>query len=198
MTVRPSRRAFLVTGTAAMGATLLPAPARALSTGAAQQLVQSMVAEINQVIASGLPESQMISRFAGIFDRYADGPTVAIYALGAAGRAATPDQRARFQAAFRNYVAVKYGSRFREFIGGEIAVEAARPVNDFIEVQTTAYLRGEDPFRVDFHVSDRSGQPKFFNLIIEGVNMLLSERTEIGAMLDRRGGNIDALIADLG
>ena len=27
--------------------------------------------------------------------------------------------------------------------------------------------------------------------------MLLTERTEIGAMLDKRGGNIDRLIADL-
>jgi len=37
----------------------------------------------------------------------------------------------------------------------------------------------------------------FFNLIIEGINMLLSERAEIGAMLDARGGNIDTLIRDL-
>ena len=34
-------------------------------------------------------------------------------------------------------------------------------------------------------------------MFIEGINMLLTERTEIGAMLDRRGGNIDAMIADL-
>ena len=38
---------------------------------------------------------------------------------------------------------------------------------------------------------------KFFNLYIEGINMLLSERAEIGAMLDARGGNLDALIRDL-
>jgi phospholipid transport system substrate-binding protein len=46
-------------------------------------------------------------------------------------------------------------------------------------------------------VSDRSGQNKFFNMPIEGVNLLLTERTEIGAMLDKRRGNIDALIKDL-
>ncbi|MEO0830506.1 MAG: ABC transporter substrate-binding protein, partial [Pseudomonadota bacterium] len=32
---------------------------------------------------------------------------------------------------------------------------------------------------------------------IEGVNMLLSERAEIGALLDRRGGDIDKLASDL-
>ena len=46
-------------------------------------------------------------------------------------------------------------------------------------------------------VSDRSGREKFINMYIDGVNMVLTEKTEIGAMLDRRGGNIDTLIADL-
>lgn len=64
-------------------------------------------------------------------------------------------------------------------------------------MQTLAVLRNQSPFQVDFHVSDRIGRPVFFNLIVEGVNMLLSERAEIGAMLDARGGNLDALIRDL-
>jgi phospholipid transport system substrate-binding protein len=50
---------------------------------------------------------------------------------------------------------------------------------------------------VRWHVSDRSGRQLFFNMIIEGVNMLATERTEIGAMLDRRRGDLEAMIADL-
>ena len=73
----------------------------------------------------------------------------------------------------------------------------ARKVKSFYEVRTTAHLKGEAPFDVTFLVSDRSGSDKFFNMFIEGVNMLLTERTEVGAMLDRRRGNIDQLIADL-
>lgn len=46
-------------------------------------------------------------------------------------------------------------------------------------------------------MSDRSGRDLFFDMVIEGVSLRLSERTEIGAMLDRNGGNIDALIADV-
>jgi len=50
---------------------------------------------------------------------------------------------------------------------------------------------------VSFLVSDRSGRDRFFDLVIEGISMRITERTEIGAMLDRRNGDIDALIADL-
>ena len=78
-----------------------------------------------------------------------------------------------------------------------MTVEGARQVKNFYEVNAVAKLRGQAPFAVTFLVSDRSGQDKFFDLLIEGISLLRTERTEIGAMLDRRGGDIDALIADL-
>ena len=36
-----------------------------------------------------------------------------------------------------------------------------------------------------------------FNMYIEGISLLATERTEIAAMLDRRKGNLNKLIADL-
>jgi len=102
-----------------------------------------------------------------------------------------------FTKAYQGYISRKYGRRFREFIGGKIEVTDARPVKSYFEVISVAYLRGESPFDLRWHVADKSGRDLFFNIIIEGVNMLASERTEIGALLDRRNGDIDGLIADL-
>jgi phospholipid transport system substrate-binding protein len=34
-------------------------------------------------------------------------------------------------------------------------------------------------------------------MLVEGVNLLLTERTEIGALLDRHGGDFDKMISDL-
>jgi phospholipid transport system substrate-binding protein len=174
-----------------------PISASALSAAQAQTLVDSVVAEINRVIDSGASEAAMIRDFEGIFDRYADVPAIARYALGADARSASSAQMTRFTAAFRSYITRKYGRRFREFIGGQIVVQNARAIQDNYEVQTTAVLRGQPPFRVDFRVSDKSGRVAFYNIIIEGIDMLLSERTEIGAMLDRRGGDLNRLVSDL-
>ena len=192
-----NRRRVLLTGAAGAASLALPLPALAASISGSRSLVDRLVGEINQVIASGMSENQMYGRFETLFDQYSDVPTIALYCLGPAARTATDSQRQSFIRAFRVYIARKYGARFHDFIGGRVEVNDARQVNNYVEVITTAYLRGRDPFRVDFHVSDRSGRLAFFNIIIEGVNMLLSERTEIASMLDRRGGNIDALIADL-
>jgi phospholipid transport system substrate-binding protein len=139
----------------------------------------------------------MYRDFEVIFNRYADVPTISRSALGPPARSASSQQLNQFSDAFAGYLARKYGKQFRDFIGGEIIVQSARQVKSFQEVQTVAKLRGQSPFSVTFMVSDRSGSDRFFDLLIEGISLLKSERAEIGAMLDKRGGNIDALISDL-
>ncbi|MEX0317960.1 MAG: phospholipid-binding protein MlaC [Ruegeria sp.] len=192
-----NRRLFVTTTLAGVGLAALPVPALALSEASAVSLVNSVVDEINKVIASGKSENAMLRDFEKIFVRYADVPIMARYALGADARSASKAQLRQFTKAFQGYIARKYGRRFREFIGGEVNVKNARKIRAGYEVRSTVKLRGEAPFEVTFLVSDKSGKDKFFNMFIEGVNVLLTERTEIGAMLDARKGNLDRLIQDL-
>ena len=191
-----SRRHFVATGVAA-AAVFAAQPALALTNTTAKALVDKVVNEINRVIASGKPVGSMIRDFEQIFSRYADVNIIARSTLGADSRRASPAQMRAFTEAFKGYIARKYGKRFNEFAGGKIEVKGVRPVKSWHEVRSTVDLRGEAPFDVLFLVSDRSGRDLFFDMVIEGVSLRLSERTEIGSMLDRRQGNIDALIQDL-
>jgi len=163
----------------------------------AEVLVSRLVTDINEVISSGVSEPVMVKQFETIFKSYADVPTIARYALGKDARALTQSQMESFTKIYSIYVSHKYGRRFREFIGGKIVVKKSRPVKSFFEVETLAHLKGWEPFTVSFLVSNRSGKLLFFNMFIEGINMLLSERTEIGAMLDKRRGNIEKVMEDL-
>ena len=192
-----TRRGAIAGVVSTLALAAMAGPALALNADGAKRLVDAIVGDINKVIGSSSSESAKIREFEKIFVRYSDVPTIARYALGVDARRASPAQMNEFTKAFQVYVSRKYGKRFREFIGGRIEVRDARQVKNFFEVKTIAHLRGESPFEVTFLVSDRSGKDKFFNLFIEGVNMLLTERTEIGAMLDKRRGDINGLIADL-
>ncbi len=192
-----NRRHFVATALTGLTAAALPLPAFALTESGAMQLVNSVVADITRVIDSGKSEKAMLRDFEKIFVRYGDVPIMARYALGVEARSASPAQLRQFTRAFQGYISRKYGRRFREFIGGEVTVRNARKIKAGYEVRTSVKLRGSAPFDVTFLVSDKSGQGKFFNMFIEGVNLLLTERTEIGAMLDARKGNLDQLIKDL-
>lgn len=190
-----SRRSALFGGAAFLWATAAM-PAIAFSTEGARSLIDRVVADINGIINSGRSESAMLHEFEGVFARYADGATIGQLVLGPDGRSASAAQKSAFSRAFQVYISRKYGRRFREFIGGRIEVVGARPVKSYYEVQSVAHLAGQAPFAVDFVVADRNGL--FIDMRIEGVSLVKAERAEIGAMLDKRRGNLDQLIADLG
>lgn len=195
MPINFSRRSFVLGSIAC--ASLSAAPALAMTENQAIALVDDVVADINRVIASGKSDSAILKDFEALFARYADVNIMAQYALGADGRSASAGQKRAFADAFKGYISRKYGRRFRDFIGGRVEVVSARPIRAGYEIKTTVFLRGQNPYEVAFHVSDRSGKDKFFNMYVEGVNLLLTERTEIGSMLDARGGDLNKLIKDL-
>ena len=190
------RRSFL-TGLSASAALVPATPLWALNEAGASKLINSLVADINTVIASGKAENAMFREFERIFKRYSDTSYIAAYALGVDARRATKTQKRNFSRTFQGYISRKYGKRFREFIGGSLEVKSVKRVKKWYEVSTLARLQGQAPFEVTFLVSDRSGKDLFFNMYIEGVNLLLTERTEIGAILDSNKGDIDAMIAEL-
>lgn len=190
-----TRRGFL--GLVAMGGVMAVTPARAMTADQASAAIQRSVDEVLSVINSGQPPAQLFAAFERIFTQRADIDAIARSALGPTARQMDAGSFAQFRQAMTGYIARKYGRRFQEFLGSRIEVGAARPLKSFWAVRSTAYLNGRSPMEVEWHVSDKTGQPRFFNLIIEGVNMLASEREEIGAMLARRRGDVGALIADL-
>jgi phospholipid transport system substrate-binding protein len=187
------RRSFLLGMTSAMVA----GPAFALDKATATQLVDRLVAEINRVINSGGSEGKLIRAFENIFAQYADVDIIARSALGPAARSASSSELNAFSRAFRGYIARKYGKRFQEFIGSSIVVTRTKNRGKFFEVEASVRLKATTPFEVSFRVSDRSGENLFFDIIIEGISLLSSERVEIGALLDSRNGNIARLTRDL-
>lgn len=188
-----TRRAIM----AMMAALPMAKPALALSQSAAESLIGELTGEIFRVINTGKSESSMFRDFERIFAKYADVPVIARSSLGVARRGASNSQISAYTKAFQGYVSRKYGKRFREFIGADIKVTKSQKSKRGYLVDSDVTFKGKRPFLVQWQVSDASGRDKMFDIIIEGISMLRLEREEIGAMLDRRGGDIDKLIAHL-
>ncbi|WP_240722352.1 phospholipid-binding protein MlaC [Poseidonocella sp. HB161398] len=190
-----SRRTVLsgLAGTAALA--LLAGPALALTEDQAVTFVKGMAADIEKTINSGRSDAQMFQEFEKLLNKYADMDVIARFALGPAARTASSGDMSAYTAAFRGYLSKKYGSRFREFIGGDIRVQGARTDKRAVIVNARAVPKGQSAVAVEFHVSDRSG--KVFNVVLEGINLLTTERTEITSLLDQQGGSMSKLTAEL-
>lgn len=138
-----------------------------------------------------------------IMERRAAMPQIARFAAGIAWREMNADQQGRFVAAFSQFLSVVYARRFQEYSGvgqsGERysqdgVVDAGRKG---ILVKTSISRESGAPVLVEWLVTDRPGRTVIADIVIEGISLLITQREEIGGMLEARGGNVEKLIADL-
>jgi phospholipid transport system substrate-binding protein len=55
--------------------------------------------------------------------------------------------------------------------------------------------QGAPPIKVDWQLSSRDGLYKISDVIIDGISMGASERSEFGSVIQRSGGQVQGLLA---
>ena len=193
-----SRRTLLAGVGGVMLGSALPSISFGLSQSTAVSFIQKVVADVHVIINSGKPEDQMLVDFDAIFRNYGEVSLIAKTALGAPGRKASKSQLSAYIEAFQGYISRKYGRQFRKFSGAEIGVISSRDAGTKgVLVKSLVDRPIKSDFDLEWWVIEVNGHPKMFDLIIEGISLISSERTEIGALLESVGGDINKLTAEL-
>jgi len=186
--------------------TFLAAAALSVATGSAraQEDPGRFVADlaqraINQLTAPGVPDAERVKRFRVIFTDGFDVPLIARFVLGRYWRTATEAQRDEYLKLFDEFVAQTYARRFAEFPGVQIKVlSVSKPNEDGDQiVSVDGNLPNKAPVRMDLRVRPKDGKPKIIDVAIEGVSMAITQRDEFGAVIQRGGGEMEALLANL-
>lgn len=193
-----TRRALLGAGLASLIVPALPRGAVAATTADAEKLIFKVVGEVQSIINSGKSESSMVSSFQGIFQDYAHVTTIARSVLGPAWKSASAAEQKAYVSALQGYLARKYGKQFRSFIGASIEVTKSQ---DFgrkgIIVESMVTSPKFSPTRVEWHVVEANGQLRFFDMYVEGIKLISTERAEVRAVLDKNGGSVGKLATAL-
>jgi phospholipid transport system substrate-binding protein len=182
---------------------LAPSLSQALSQDEAAAHVQVTINEVSALVDS-LGDSDSKARgLLDVMERRAAMPQIARFAAGLSWRSMSDDQQARFVAAFGPFLSATYADRFQDYAGDKNSAETFK-MGRVIDagrkgmlVKTEIRRAGEATVEVEWLVTDRPGRVVIADIVIEGVSMLVTEREEIGGMLEARGGDVDKLIADL-
>lgn len=200
-TIKPvalPRRAVLAGATSALVASALPGFALAVTEDVAVSFIQKVVADVHTIINSGKAEPEMLVDFEAIFRDYGEVPLIAKTVLGAPGRTASSSQLNAYIAAFQGYISRKYGRQFRKFAGAEISVVSSRDAGSKgVLVKSIVDRPNKPPFELEWWAIEINGNVKIFDLKIEGISLISTERTEIGALLESLNGDISKMTAQL-
>ncbi|HCO43494.1 MAG TPA: toluene tolerance protein [Gammaproteobacteria bacterium] len=126
-----------------------------------------------------------------------DRERTAQWVLGANWRKATPAQRAQFVEEFSELLLRTYGTALRQYdseVLNFLPVHAPEGANR-VTVRTEIIRPNGPKVSVDYLLTNRSGEWKVYDVIIENVSLVVTYRSEYAAIIQRDG--IDGLLKQL-
>lgn len=166
----------------------------------AEGFVASMAKRALDFLSNGQQtQAQKSESFRRLLEENYDMETIGKFTLGRYWKSATPSQQAEFQKLFRNYVVAMYSQRFSDYKGQKFEVASSRAdgATDTIVISKVLPTDGGQEVQVDWRVRQVGGRYRVVDVIVAGVSMSMTQRSDFASVIQQGGGNVDALIASL-
>ncbi len=170
--------------------------ARAAADDAALFINQLGNQAIDTLRATNLTLDQREARFRSLLSQSFDLRVIGRFVLGRYWRAATPDQQDDYIALYGEYLLQIYSARLGGYSGESLTVIGVRMVNDKNFVVKTNLTRPSGPaIPADWRVRVIDGQYRIIDIMVEGISMAMTQRSEFSSVVKRDG--IEGLLAIL-
>lgn len=165
----------------------------------AHQFIQTLADRaVRSLAGEKISAAEQQKRFRRMLNKNFDIRLLGKWALGRYWRRATKQERAEYLTEFEEFLVATYAKRFRQFTSEKIAVASATSRNNKLAIVHSKLLRdSHKPVRIDWRVAYPRGKYKIVDIIVEGISMVQTQRSEFGSVIRQNGGKVSGLIAAL-
>ncbi len=167
----------------------------AADTEAAKKFIDKMTQTgIGFLGNEGLSDEQRTAEFRKLLNSNFDMATIGRFALGRYWKTATPAQQSEYQKLFKTMIVKIYSRRFKDYNGQKLEITGARADGE-TDVMVSSSIIPPDGQKVS--VDWRVRNNKVVDILVEGVSMALTQRSDFASVIQRGGGNVDVLLQHL-
>jgi phospholipid transport system substrate-binding protein len=165
---------------------------------AASAFMQTLGNEaIRDLTDPAVPKGEREVRFRRLLDDHFDMAAISKFVLGRYWRSADESQRDEFRKLFEDFIVGSYSARFGEYRGEAFKVEGSSVDNaGSIIVHSRIDMPSSEDIRVDWRLRGTDADFSIVDIIVEGVSMAVTQRSEFASVIQSRGG-VDGLIEAL-
>lgn len=191
------RRSILIAGFCFLAQALAPAFPATADLGPAG-FIWDLGNQGLGVIRSSASTAEKEAYFLQLLRQDFDVAGIARFVLGPYWRVASAPQQQKFRTLLDGYLVRVYGRRFTQYRGGALRVTGSRSDPEGALV-TSEIVRpqGGPPIAVDWRLDVRDGRYKIRDVVIDGISMAVTERSEFAQAIVRSGGRIAGLLATM-
>jgi phospholipid transport system substrate-binding protein len=156
----------------------------------ARTLIEQVSAKVLAILSDqALTDRQKFDALVALLEGPIDLDLVARLILGRHWRTVDDAQRQEYLTLFREYALANLASKLHLYRGQSFEVTGAKVVSDQDALVSSRILsNGEPPLQVDWRLRERDGgAPVTIDLIVEGVSLIVTLRSEFGSVIERQG-----------
>ncbi|MEO5338271.1 MAG: ABC transporter substrate-binding protein [Magnetospirillum sp. WYHS-4] len=203
MPIETSKRMFLAGAFALALAAGMPAWATAgdFSTGAKSFLQSLGDRVIEELTPKNIDRAERERRFRSILKEHFAVEAIGQWVLGASWRKANDAEKQEYLALFEDLVIATYVNRFENYKGETLSVvdSQMKGEDDALVYSHISLQEGNPPLKVDWRVRQRKSDGKFkiVDVIVEGISMSQTQRSEFASVIHKHGGEIAPFLREL-
>jgi phospholipid transport system substrate-binding protein len=159
--------------------------------------VQDLGDRTIKILKSSTDLQSRKTAFSQLFTEGFDVPKIGRFVLGRYWQQATPEQQKDYLSAFGQYVVALYSGQFSNYSGEQFKVLGSHPGEQSRATVDSQIVRpnGGPPIHIDWTVERGADNAyKIIDVSAENVSLTLTKRQEFASVIEKGGGNVQALI----
>jgi phospholipid transport system substrate-binding protein len=150
---------------------------------------------IGELTAKDMSQPEREAKFRQLLDEHFDVPAIGRFVLGRHWKLATDEQKTEYLKLFEDFIVRSYAVRFAGYSGQTFTVKGTTPgPKETTLVHSTLLQANAQPIRLDWRVEPRGGRLVITDIIVEGVSMSVTQRSEFASVIQSSGGKVEGLL----
>lgn len=125
---------------------------------------------------------------------------IAKFVLGRHWRKLAEPEKKEYLEIFEDLMVATYADRFEKYSGEKLLVKNAEVRGERDALVHTSMIRVDGsakPLKVAWRVRGKAGNYKVVDIMVEGISMVMTQKSEFGSFIRLNGGGVSALLSEL-
>jgi len=186
---------------ALVAAGLPPGLARADEFGAgAKKFIEILTSDaISMLTVEDISKTERADRFRRLMNENFAIKGIAKFVIGRHWRKATESEKKEYLQLFEDLLVDTYADRFAKYSGEKLVVNKSevRGKGDALVHTIMIRVDGAKPLKVTWRVRGKKGIYKIVDIMVEGISMVVTQKSEFASFIQKNGGSLGPLLIEL-
>lgn len=141
-----------------------------------------------------ISDQERATQFREILETKFNLKAIGKFVLGRYWKQANPEEKKRFLELFKETTVASYATRFKEFTSEKFEILGSRSESDGGVMVSSQIVRPKgQTIPIDWKIFEKNGDIRIYDVILEGISMGITQRSEYASVIQKGGGTIQVV-----